>query len=361
MAITPSRKPIPVTILTGFLGAGKTTLLNHILHADHGLKVAVMVNDFGEINIDSQLVVGVEGEGETINLSNGCICCTIRDDLAQAILGLINRDDPPEYIIIETSGVSDPVSVANTFGLMAGLRIDSILTVVDAEQYKNLRSAHSAIAVDQIGVADIVIVNKIDLITPAERDELKREWIYQINPRARIIEAEYGAVPLALILDVGEFQLERLTQHAEKDIHVHEVGTEHGHGHDHHEHEHDHSLVFSTWSYATDEPFSYPALQRVIDGLPTTVFRAKGIFYLADAPDYKGILHVVGSRVRMTLREKWEGQTPQSQVVVIGSQGDINGDELRASFERALAKNVPDSDVERAVNTVMNWFRKIKP
>jgi len=105
--------PVPVTILSGFLGAGKTTMVNHILHGDHGLKIAVLVNDFGAINIDAQLVVGVEGDA--VNLSNGCICCTIRGDLLKETLKLLRREDPPEYLIVETSGVSDPVAVANTF------------------------------------------------------------------------------------------------------------------------------------------------------------------------------------------------------------------------------------------------------
>lgn len=364
--------PIPVTILTGFLGSGKTTLLNHILHAEHGLKVAVLVNDFGAINIDTQLVVGLEGDGETISLANGCICCTIRDDLARAVLDLLRRDDPPEYIIVETSGVSDPVAVANTFVVMEGVKIDSILTVMDAEQYKNLGRANMMLAMDQVGVADIIILNKVDLVTPEEREKIKREWIYEINPRARVIEAEYGKVPLELVLGVGEFALERLTQRETKDIHVHEVGApadhehehhnhddeheEHDHEHEHHEH-HDHSLVFSTWSYTTEKPFSYQSLRRVIDKLPTTVFRAKGIFFLADAPDYKGILHVVGSRVQLTLRERWDGQPPHSQVVVIGSHGEIDGDDLTGRFETALAENAPASEVERLMNTVMNWLR----
>lgn len=362
------RERIPVTILTGFLGSGKTTLLNHILHADHGLKVAVLVNDFGAINIDTQLVVGLEGDGETISLANGCICCTIRDDLARAVVELLGRDEPPEHIIVETSGVSDPIAVANTFILMEGVKIDSILTVLDAEQHKNLAHTDKIIALDQVGVADIVILNKIDLVTPQEREKIKSEWIYQINPHARIIEAQYGNVPLELVLGVGKFDLEHLAQRESKDIHVHEVGVasdhdhdhhhhDHDHDDDHHHHDHDHSLVFSTWSYTTDKPFSYQALRRVVDNLPTTIFRAKGIFFLADAPDYKGILHVVGSRVQLSLRERWDHQTPRSQMVVIGSHGNLDGEDLTARFENALAENAPASEVEQLMNTVLDWLR----
>lgn len=213
---------IPLTLLTGFLGAGKTTLLNRILHADHGLRVAVLVNDFGAINIDTQLVVGVEGE--TISLANGCICCTIRDDLLQAALQLVERADPPEYIIVETSGVSDPEAVAVTFllpELRSRIQLDSILTVVDAEQVLSLTGADALLAEDQVALADIVILNKVDLATP-ELLEQVRAWVEEVAPRARVLETVHGNAPLELLLGVGAFSPERLHQRTRRDIHVHE-------------------------------------------------------------------------------------------------------------------------------------------
>jgi len=152
---------IPVTLIGGFLGAGKTTLLNHVLSEDHGVRAAVLVNDFGAINIDAKLVVGVEGE--TVNLANGCVCCTIRDDLVGACLGLLRRPEPPEHVLIELSGVSDPVPVLNTFletDLGTVFSLSSALVVVDAEQLPELRGEMADLARMQIPAADIVVLKR---------------------------------------------------------------------------------------------------------------------------------------------------------------------------------------------------------
>lgn len=339
----PDFKPVPITILSGFLGSGKTTLLNHILHGDHGLKIAVLVNDFGAINIDAQLVVGVEGE--MVNLANGCICCTIRGDLLKETVRLLRRPDPPEYIIVETSGVSDPIAVANTFLLPEArslIEVDGILVVVDADQLLGLDSTNADLALDQIDVADIVVLNKVDLVTPTELRVVK-DHLRTVIPDARILETTYGQVPLELVIGVGQYDPERLRQREERDVHVHgvdeETEHEHDHDHDHHHHKHtDHTLVFSTWSWETDKPLSLNRLRDALDQLPNTIYRAKGVIYLEDAPENRVIFQMVGKRASLILGEDWDAlERPRTQIVVISSHGGIDPDVLREQLEACIA------------------------
>ena len=350
-----SASPIPVTLLTGFLGAGKTTLLNRILSANHGLRVAVLVNDFGAINIDTQLVVGIEGE--TISLANGCICCTIRDDLLKAVLSVIARPERPEYVVIETSGVSDPEAVALTFmlpELREHLFVDSILTVVDAEQAPGYTGPNALLAQDQVAVADIVVLNKIDLCSPEAR-ETAEGWVREISPRARILPAVQADVPLALVLGVGLFAPEHLSERGARDVHVHEQRPDGGAAADH-AHA-DHGLVFDTWSFVDERPFDFKTLRDAIKALPNDIFRAKGVLYFQDAPQRRGLLHVVGKRIRLTVGEPWGDAAPRSQLVLIGSAGSIDAADLRARFEACLAGNVPPAPPV-TLNRALEWVRK---
>jgi G3E family GTPase len=346
----PQPNPLPITIITGFLGSGKTTLLNRILNGNHGLRVAVLVNDFGAINIDSELIVGVEGE--TISLSNGCICCTIRDDLLDAVFKLILSDNAPQYIVIETSGVSDPFTVAQTF-LMPELRpyvqVDAIVTLVDAEQARDLKGEQELLAMDQISAADILLLNKVDLVSAAQLQEVKT-WIRAIVPKARIYETENANVPLELILSVGDFTPERLVQRAMREVHVHGALEHDGHAHDH-------TTVFSTWTYSVDEPINFTALRDTIQNLPTTIYRAKGFLYLNDYPDNKCVLHVVGRRATMQIGEKWGEQKKMSRLVFIASNNGIDPQQLEALMDSCRATRAEMANDEKN-SLAMKWLRK---
>ncbi len=352
---TPPMPPIPVTLITGFLGAGKTTLLNRILKGDHGLRIAVMVNDFGAVNIDSALIVGVEGE--TVSLANGCICCTIRDDLLAAALSLVSRPEPPEYIVIETSGVSDPYAVAQTFllpALQRQTRLDSIIAVVDAEQIRDVGPQNEMLAMDQVGAADLIVLNKVDLVDAVALGAV-RGWIRDVSPDARVIEVTFAQAPLELLLGVGRYNPDRLLSRPARDVYTHdaeESGAEPPDGHSH-----DHGVVFSAWTYASDEAFSRAGLERAIDNLPPTIYRAKGFIWLSENPVRKVILQVVGKRASLSLGELWPDGPRKTEIVVIGAHGKLQPERLKAVFDSCRASAPAPADDDR-LKQAMDWVRR---
>jgi G3E family GTPase len=338
--VRDTSKDVPITILTGFLGAGKTTLLNHILTGDHGLRVGVLVNDFGAINIDAELVVGVDGN--MMSLANGCVCCQIRDDLIESVVALLARPETVEYVLLEASGVADPAGVFVTFNdpnLRDRIRLDSVTCVLDADQvfahpeYPPLME----LKLRQVGFADMLILNKVDL-AGSEQVANVRTWLDDHFNGLRVVETNYCEVPCEILVGVGRFDPARagLGAHARAhgctDLNCRDESPAHDH------HHHYHSEMFSTWSYQTDQPLALEALRESMQKLPGTIYRAKGIVYTMDAPQQRAVLQVVGRRVDISLQEGWGQRAPRTQIVAIGAAGGIDTNLLEKKFESCISR-----------------------
>jgi len=363
MTTAPASPGVPVTILSGFLGAGKTTLLNHILSNQQGVKTAVLVNEFGEIGIDNDLVV-TTGE-DMVELSNGCICCSINGELMEAVERVIERPEPLDYIVVETTGLADPLPVAMTFlgsELRDQTRLDSIITLIDAENFDDV-VLDTEVGRAQVIYGDILLLNKCDLVSE-ERLESVEQQLRAVKNDARILRSVKGEVPLALLLSVGLFESDKVSSpagdpsldhsdcdhdhghcshdhehdhsHGHDHGHGHSHGDGHDHGHHHHSHEHgDHQDIegFTSLSFQSDGPFALRKFQNFLDNqMPQEVFRAKGILWFNES-ERRHVFHLAGKRFSIDDTD-WTGDR-KNQLVLIGRNIDHN--KLRKQLKACVA------------------------
>ena len=356
---------IPVTVLTGYLGAGKTTLLNRILSEPHGKKYAVIVNEFGEIGIDNDLVVGADEE--VFEMNNGCICCTVRGDLIRILEGLMRRKGKFDAIIVETTGLADPAPVAQTFfvdqDVQDAAKLDAVVTVADAK-WLSARLKDAPEAKNQIAFADVIIINKTDLVSPEELREVEAR-IRGINPYAKLHRSVKANVPLDAVLGKNAFDLDRILEiepaFLEADDHAHDHHHDHDHacgpdcghdhhhhGHDHHHHDHGHShgglkvyhdehmqSLSLTIDGEVDPNKFMPWVNELVQREGPSILRSKGILALK-GEDKRFVFQGVHMILDGDLQRDWKPDEKRvSRIVFIGR--DLKEDEIREGFMRCAA------------------------
>ena len=337
---------IPVTVLTGYLGAGKTTLLNRILSEDHGKKYAVIVNEFGEVGIDNDLIVGADEE--VFEMNNGCVCCTVRGDLIRVVSGLMKRKGRFDAIIVETTGLADPGPVAQTFfvdeDVQKNARLDAVVTVADAKWLSD-RLKDAPEAKNQIAFADVIVLNKTDLVTKPELAEVEAR-IRAIHPYARLHRTERCQIAISDVLERGAFDLDRILEIEPEFLNAgddHDHHHDHDHGHDHHHH-HDHGLKhyhdeeMQSLSLRSDKPLDpskfMPWLQNLVQIEGGKILRSKGILAFQDDDD-RYVFQGVHMMLEGDHQRKWKpDEVRQSRVVFIGRE--LPEDAIREGFERCI-------------------------
>jgi len=359
MTMSEAANPVPVTVLTGYLGSGKTTLLNRILSEDHGKRYAVIVNEFGEIGIDNDLIV--ESDEEIYEMNNGCVCCTVRGDLIRVVEGLMRRPGRFDAILVETTGLADPAPVAQTFFMDDEVRtktkLDAVVALVDAKHLP-LRLKDSKEAEDQIAFADVVLLNKTDLVSGEELAEVESA-IRAINPSARIHRTTRAAIGLNEVLDRGAFDLKRALDNdphfLDHDDPDHVCGPDcdhdhhHGHDHDHHDHHHHHGHEHGHASAIHDPTVQsvslragpldpkkfFPWIEKITQLDGPNILRLKGIIAF-EGDDDRYVVQGIHMIVEGDHQRPWRAdEKRESRMVFIGRE--LDAEKLKRTFEACQA------------------------
>jgi G3E family GTPase len=277
--VTDARpEPIPVTVIGGYLGSGKTTLLNQLLRQAGGCRIALLINDFGAIGIDGDLIA--DADGDTITLTNGCVCCSIGSDLMSGLWSVRDRVEPPDRVIIEASGIADPAPIAH-HALTPGFDLDGVVVLLDADTVRR-RERDPVIGRTirrQLAAADVLVLSKVDLVSPADMPALD-EWVARRAPGVPVLHARDGQLPIAMLMGLG---------HAESSGPAAE------------DHAHDYVIAH----VSLDEPVDRQRLEQLLDGLPPGVLRVKGIVRLTESPDQRAVVHRVAGRRAITDGGSW--------------------------------------------------------
>jgi G3E family GTPase len=313
----PGAGATPVTVLTGFLGTGKTTLVNRILSEARGLRIGVIVNDFGAVAIDSELIIGV-GPG-TVSLANGCVCCEIRGDLVAAVDSVLGQDRELDALVLEASGVAEPSGLARTFTsevFRSPVRLDGIVAVIDAEQLPAQAQDPTTrdLVFGQIGYSDIALLNKIDLADRARVDAV-RTFVHDRLPAVRIIETSHAQVPFHVLLGIGL---------------AGDRGTHDGHRHG--------SGAFQHWTYTRDSAVDVDALLASIRLLPRSVYRIKGFVHSARDPGHRYLLQAVGQRGEAHRFDEWAGRPPGTELVIIAGRSGLDPTAINRQLDACLTE-----------------------